>query len=54
MTVGSINKAGKVICEWFDAAGKPQRASLSPGALGEENAPDAGLSALKKLIGHGN
>jgi uncharacterized protein YodC (DUF2158 family) len=56
MTVGSINKAGKVICEWFDAAGKPQRASLSPGALVEDasDASDASLSDFEKLIDRGN
>jgi uncharacterized protein YodC (DUF2158 family) len=49
MTVGSITKAGKVICEWVDAAGRPQRASLSPDALGGD-ASDASLSDFKKLI----
>jgi uncharacterized protein YodC (DUF2158 family) len=52
MTVGSI-KAGKVICEWFDAAGKPRRALLSPGAL-VEDASDASLSDFKKLIDRGS
>ncbi len=46
MSVGSITKAGKVICEWTDAAGKPQHASLSPDALEGETS----LSDFKKLI----
>ena len=49
MTVGSINKAGKVICEWFDRTGKPQRALLSPGTL-VEDASDASLSDFKRLV----
>jgi uncharacterized protein YodC (DUF2158 family) len=48
MTVGSI-KAGKVICEWFDRTGKPQRAFLSPGTL-VEDASDASLSDFKRLV----
>jgi|ERR1700730_10016192 uncharacterized protein YodC (DUF2158 family) len=60
MTVGSINKSGKVICEWFDAAGKPQRASLSSGALVlspgalVDDASDASLTAFKRLVDQGN
>jgi uncharacterized protein YodC (DUF2158 family) len=50
MTVGSISKAGRVVCEWFDAAGKPQRAFLSPGALVDDASDDASLREFRKLI----